>query len=75
MAEQLINSYSGELELASFHDEYRERVLDLVNKKAAGKRVRLAKAPARRSEGSLIEALSKSLKQTKGEKRRPRKVA
>ena len=81
MAEQLIASYSGKLELAEFHDEYRERVLDLVHKKAEGKRVRIARAPEKKSEGSLVDALSRSLKQTKkppvqrAGHRKPRKVA
>src|SRR5579859_5155119 len=36
MAEQLIESLSGEFEPDKFHDEYRERVLDLIERKAAG---------------------------------------
>ncbi len=77
MAEQLIASYSGPFDLAAFHDEYRERVLDLVKKKAAGKRVRVARAPEKKSEGSLVEALQRSLKQSKKPEhpKKPRKVA
>jgi DNA end-binding protein Ku len=77
MAEQLIQSYSGPLDLASFHDEYRERVLEFVKKKAEGKRVRIPRAPAKKSEGSLVDALARSLKQTKkpAAHRKHRKVA
>jgi DNA end-binding protein Ku len=75
MAEQLIASYTGELDLTSFHDEYRERVLSLVDKKAHGKRVRLAKPPVKREEPSLLAALEKSLKAPKRDKRRERRVA
>ena len=36
MAEQLVESLSGKFEPEQFHDEYREQVLDLIGKKAAG---------------------------------------
>jgi DNA end-binding protein Ku len=70
MAEQLIESFSDELSLESFHDEYRERVLALVAKKAEGKQVRLKKAVAKRGEDKrLEEALAMSLKKAQRAKR------
>src|SRR5579884_3517795 len=39
MAQQLIDSLSAEWDPAKFHDEYRERVLDLIERKAAGEEI------------------------------------
>jgi DNA end-binding protein Ku len=39
MAEQLIDSLSAQFEPSKFHDEYRERVLDLIERKAAGEEI------------------------------------
>jgi DNA end-binding protein Ku len=39
MAEQLIESLSTEFEPEKFHDEYRERVLELIERKAAGEEI------------------------------------
>ena len=39
MAEQLIDSLSAEFEPDKFHDEYRERVLELIERKAAGEEI------------------------------------
>src|SRR5205085_5134006 len=36
MAEQLVQSLSTEFEPAKYHDEYRQRVLDLIQAKAEG---------------------------------------
>lgn len=70
MAEQLIASFSDELSLDSFHDEYRERVLEFVAKKAEGKRVRLKKAVTKRGDDKrLEEVLAMSLKKVQRAKR------
>ena len=37
MARQLIESLSGDFDPSEYHDEYRERVLDLIERKAAGR--------------------------------------
>jgi DNA end-binding protein Ku len=39
MAQQLIDSLSAEFDPARFRDEYRERVLELIEKKAAGEEI------------------------------------
>jgi DNA end-binding protein Ku len=41
MAEQLIASLSSHFEPDKFHDEYRERVLDLIERKAAGEQIEI----------------------------------
>jgi DNA end-binding protein Ku len=41
MAEQLIESLSAHFEPDKFHDEYRERVLDLIERKAAGEHIEI----------------------------------
>lgn len=61
MAKRLVAAMEDELDLGAYKDEYRERVLELVEAKAAGKVVTFPKAPARKSEASLADALEKSL--------------
>jgi DNA end-binding protein Ku len=39
MAEQLINTLSADFEPEKYHDEYREQVLELIERKAAGEAV------------------------------------
>jgi DNA end-binding protein Ku len=39
MAEQLIESLSADFEPEKFHDEYRERVLEMIERKAAGEEI------------------------------------
>jgi len=64
MAEQLIDALAGEFDYASFHDEYRARVLALIEDKAKGVRAprRRTKPPARAATASLASALSASLR-------------
>ena len=62
MAEQLIESLSGEFEPGKFHDEYRERVLDMIERKAAGEEIAVqpeAEEPA--AAPDLMAALEASL--------------
>ena len=39
MAEQLIESLSADFDPTKYHDEYRERVLELIERKAAGEEI------------------------------------
>lgn len=39
MAEQLIDSLSAEFDPSRFHDEYRQQVLDMIERKAAGEEI------------------------------------
>ena len=62
MAQQLIDSLSNEFDPAKYHDEYRERVLELIERKAAGEDVAVqpqAEEPAPAPD--LMAALEASL--------------
>jgi DNA end-binding protein Ku len=39
MAQQLIESLAGDFEAAKYHDQYREQLLDLIERKAAGEEI------------------------------------
>src|SRR5919198_103955 len=64
MAQQLIGSLTAPFEPEKYHDEYRERVLELIEAKAAGEEISVqppeepAKEPARRG-GSRSKAAKK----------------
>jgi DNA end-binding protein Ku len=67
MAQRLIESLSVEFDPGRHHDTYRERVLDLVERKAAGEKI--AVAPAERDDGptpDLMAALEASLAEASG---------
>ena len=70
MAKQLIAAMEDELDIASFKDEYRERVLDLVEAKAAGKVVKFPRARAKKTDKSLADVLEKSLAAAKKKERK-----
>jgi len=62
MAEQLIESLSAAFDPSQFHDEYREQVLDLIERKAAGEEIAVqpqAEEPA--AAPDLMAALEASL--------------
>jgi DNA end-binding protein Ku len=62
MAQQLIDSLSSDFEPEKYHDEYRERVLDLIERKAAGEEIAIqpqAEEPA--AAPDLMAALEASL--------------
>jgi DNA end-binding protein Ku len=62
MAEQLISTLSADFEPEKYHDEYRERVLELIERKAAGETVTVqpqAEEPA--AAPDLMAALEASL--------------
>jgi DNA end-binding protein Ku len=69
MAEQLIESLTEKFEPEKYHDEYRERVIELIEQKAAGQEVVLqpvAEAPEKVVD--LMAALEASLAAAKKEK-------
>lgn len=64
LAAQLVEALAGDFDHAAFRDEYRERVLELVEQKRKGKRVKLARYRARPAgDRSLVDALRQSLQQ------------
>ncbi|HEY7816968.1 MAG TPA: Ku protein [Vicinamibacteria bacterium] len=68
MAAQLVEALSGEFEPAQYEDEYRNRVAELIEAKASGKRVRLEPKRERKKPGTLTAALEQSLKQARKER-------
>jgi DNA end-binding protein Ku len=63
MAEQLVAALEGPFDPTEFHDEFRERVLDLVKRKARGGRIKKARRiEPKRREVSLERALEHSLR-------------
>lgn len=68
MAQQLIESLSAEFDPRAFKDEYRERVLDLIERKAAGEEIAVqpqAEEPA--AAPDLMAALEASLAAVKSD--------
>jgi DNA end-binding protein Ku len=68
MAQQLIESLSADFEPEKFRDEYRERVLELIERKAAGEEIAVqpvAEEPA--AAPDLMAALAASLAAVRGE--------
>jgi DNA end-binding protein Ku len=61
MAEQLISTLEGPFDPAEFRDEYRDRVLDFVRRKAEGEPVTLPEPEVVEEAGSLEEMLERSL--------------
>ena len=67
MAEQLIESLTSEFEPGKYHDQYREKVLDLIERKAEGEEIAVpAEAPAPAAVPDLMAALEASLAAIKG---------
>ncbi len=62
MARQLIESLSSEFDATKYRDEYRERVLDLIERKAEGQEIAIEQAPeAPAKVPDLMAALEASL--------------
>jgi DNA end-binding protein Ku len=74
MAKQLIDSLSGDFEPDKYHDEYRERVLDLIERKAQGEEVVLEAPPEEpQPVPDLMAALEASISSAKRQGGRPSK--
>ena len=76
MAKQLIESLTSEFEPEKYRDEYRERVLDLIERKAQGETV-VVEAPAEEPAmvPDLMAALEASIATAKGQSKPKRKRA
>jgi DNA end-binding protein Ku len=62
MAQQLIDSLSSEFDPSSYHDQYREKVLELIEKKASGQEIAVQPdAPEPAKVPDLMAALEASL--------------
>jgi DNA end-binding protein Ku len=82
MARQLIDSLSSDFEPEKYHDEYRERVLDLIERKAQGETIVIEEPTAEPEqvpdlmaalEASIAGAKSPSKAKPKPKKRAPAK--
>jgi DNA end-binding protein Ku len=75
MARQLIDSLSGDFEPDKYRDEYRERVLDLIERKAEGEEVVLEAPPEEpKKVPDLMAALEASIADTKRQGGTPSKA-
>jgi DNA end-binding protein Ku len=73
LALRLIDELSSEqFNPQQYEDEYRQRVLDLVNSKAEGKEITIAAAPAPRAQViDLVAALKESLGKKVAQEKKP----
>ncbi len=69
MAKTLVSMLAGEFNSADYKDEYRQRVMDFIERKAKGKAPRLRAVKTRAKTGSLDTILAKSLESLKKGKR------
>ena len=69
MAKQLVEMLEGEFDPKEYKDEYRERVMEFLEKKAKGKAPRLHLVKSKRKTSSLDSVLAKSLQSLKKRKR------
>jgi DNA end-binding protein Ku len=69
MAKQLVELLKGEFDPQDYKDEYRERVMEFVEKKAKGHRPKLHAVKTKRKPASLDKVLAKSIESLKKEKR------
>jgi DNA end-binding protein Ku len=76
MARQLIDSLSSDFEPEKYHDEYRERVLDLIERKAQGETI-VIEEPTKEPEEvpDLMAALEASIAGAKGQSKAKPKAA
>jgi DNA end-binding protein Ku len=76
MAKQLIESLSGDFDPSQYHDEYRERVLELIEKKAAGETITIeAPEPERKEVPDLMAALEASIAASKSPPKKPSRTS
>jgi DNA end-binding protein Ku len=66
MATQLIKQYTGDFDPEQYHDEYRARLLELIEQKASGKKIAKVKEPEKTAAPDLLAALQASLDEAKG---------
>jgi DNA end-binding protein Ku len=68
MAEQLVAALEDDFHPSAYRDEYRDRVLELVEAKAEGQTIEFRKPEKRRAEGDLAASLEASIKAVKERK-------
>ena len=68
MAKQLVELLEGEFDPKDYKDEYRERVMEFIEKKAKGHKPRLRLVKTKRKSGALDKVLSRSIEALKKKK-------
>jgi DNA end-binding protein Ku len=68
MAMQLIRQYEGRFDPEKYHDEYRERLLGVIEAKRSGEGVKAAPTPEKTTTPDLLAALQASLDEAKKER-------
>ena len=69
LAGRLIDTLSGPFDPAAYHDEYQERVRELIDAKRRRKVIKRKRLPRRRSEATLADSLQASLKRASASRR------
>jgi DNA end-binding protein Ku len=69
MAKQLVEMLRGDFNPKDYKDEYRQRVMEFIERKAKGHAPRLRAVKAKRKTGALDNVLAKSIAALKKEKR------
>jgi DNA end-binding protein Ku len=62
MAAQLVESLHSRFDPSKYEDTYREAVLDLIDRKAKGKKIEREEPEPREETSDLLDALQASLK-------------
>jgi len=79
MAQSLIDNLTEEWDPTRYRDEYREALLEIVEKKVEGEEIEVVEAPEPTRVADLMEALKQSVEKTRKEtakpSRKPRKAA
>lgn len=73
IATQLIDNLTAQFEPEKYKDNYREALLDLINKKINGQEIKIAPETPQKNVIDLMEALQASLKETEAKEKQPRK--
>lgn len=63
MAEQLLSALEEEFDPAQYHDDYRKRVMELIEKKSKGEKMKIRKIKPKKDQPDLKKALQASLQQ------------
>jgi DNA end-binding protein Ku len=76
MARQLVESLSADFDPSEFKDEYREKVLDLIERKAGGETISV-ETPQPADDGKVVDlmaALEASVKEARASRKKPEKA-
>ncbi|HEX6648285.1 MAG TPA: hypothetical protein VF075_02055, partial [Pyrinomonadaceae bacterium] len=70
MATQLVEMLQGEFDAKAYKDEYRERVMEFIEKKAKGRAPKLQPVKAKRKTTALDSVLAKSIEALRRKEKR-----